>query len=255
MKVIIIGYGVVGKNMHKLFPGADTYDISHGPRPKGFWDVAFVCVPTDLKTDDTLDTGLVDSVLKVWQDDVDTFCIKSTVPVGYTTEKVNQGHRAIFSPEYFGGTAHANAIKKNFVILGGLNTLATNVAEVYKKQFSAYLEIYKTTSETAELVKLMENTWIATKVTFVNEMAQIANRLGVDNDTLRQLWLLDDRISPSHTFVYKDQPYWDSHCLNKDVPALAQIAKTQALYTPHLIDAVIKTNDLTKKLNSAILKS
>jgi hypothetical protein len=38
---------------------------------------------------------------------------------------------------------------------------------------------------------------------------------------LRELFILDKRMGDSHTFVYKDKPYWDSHCLNKDVPYIA----------------------------------
>ena len=52
---------------------------------------------------------------------------------------------------------------------------------------------------------------------------------------------MDPRVNPSHTFVYDDHPYWDSHCLNKDVPSLAHWADAE------LIKAVIDFNEKQKK--------
>ena len=43
----------------------------------------------------------------------------------------------------------------------------------------------------------------------------------VNYEELRELFILDPRVNPSHTFVYRDKPYWDSHCLNKDVSHVA----------------------------------
>ena len=87
----------------------------------------------------------------------------------------------------------------------------------------------------------MENCWLATKVSFCNQFYEIANKNGIDYEELRELFILDPRVNPSHTFAYRDHPYWNSHCLNKDVPALAQWADAE------LIKAVIKFNEKQKK--------
>ena len=75
----------------------------------------------------------------------------------------------------------------------------------------------------------MENAYLATKVSFCNQFFDIAEHLGVSYEELRELFILDPRVNPSHTFVYRDAPYWDSHCLNKDVKAIAESFDAQLL--------------------------
>ena len=75
------------------------------------------------------------------------------------------------------------------------------------------------------------------KVSFCNQFANIAKSNYIDYEDLRELFILDPRVNPSHTFVYSDQPYWDSHCLNKDVRAIAEITDAE------LLKDVIKFNE------------
>ena len=63
----------------------------------------------------------------------------------------------------------------------------------------------------------MENSYLATKVSFCQQFYNLAEQIGVDYEELRELFILDPRVNPSHTFVYRDKPYWDTVCLNKDV--------------------------------------
>lgn len=74
----------------------------------------------------------------------------------------------------------------------------------------------------------MLNCFLALKVTFCCEFADIAKKFNINYQELRELFIADERISPSHTFVYKDKPFYDSHCFNKDVPALVYFAKEYA---------------------------
>lgn len=55
-------------------------------------------------------------------------------------------------------------------------------------------------------------------------------------------------INPSHTYVYKDKPYYDSHCLNKDIPALLMMTKDNDIQTP-LMTSVFKINKQIKNSN------
>lgn len=86
--------------------------------------------------------------------------------------------------------------------------------------------------KTAELAKYMENCWIATKVTFCNEFADIAAQYGISYNELRECWLADERVSPSHTYVYPDKPYYDSRCLKKDIPGLITSCEKDNIDTP-----------------------
>jgi UDP-glucose 6-dehydrogenase len=155
---------------------------------------------------------------------------------------IDDGYQVVMSPEYFGATKHANAISGDFVILGGTRETTSFVAELYKEHTAATFRIHKTSATMAELVKYSENAWIATKVTFVNEVAGVCKALGLDRDEWRELWLLDDRISRHHTYSYRLHPYYASHCLDKDVPALIAEANAEGLDLP-LIQSVQAINE------------
>ena len=241
---LIIGHGVVGKNMHKIFPDARIHDPARGAHAQaGVWyDVAFVCVPTDMLPDGRCDTSIVEEVVREHREHVGVFCIKSTVPPG-TTDRIAEETRAscVFSPEFFGGTQHANGVDYDFVILGGAPRGRAAVAEVYKERMTGAFRIAQTDARTAELVKYAENSFLALKVTFFNEFHRVAQAMRVDSNEFRELLLLDPRIGRSHTFVYEDHPFYDSHCLRKDPPAIVRAAKDAGIEMP-LMDSVIRTN-------------
>lgn len=240
----IVGMGVVGKGILKLFQWATGYDIYDGQYMDNKdavnnADICFVCVPTPSLDDGACDTSIVEEVIG-WLE-ADVIVIKSTVAVGTTDRLVEEtGKRICFSPEYQGATQHSHPANE-FVILGGDSDTTMVVAQAYQYAFDAYLQIKQTDAKTAELVKYVENTWLATKVVFCNEMARIGRAMGVDYNELRELFLLDSRVNPSHTFVYYDQPYYDSHCLNKDIPALVRCAKDNGYDTP-FVRSVIRAN-------------
>ena len=90
----------------------------------------------------------------------------------------------------------------------------------------------------------MENSYLATKVSFCQQFYVIAEKIGVDYEELRELFVLDPRVEKSHTFVYRDKPYWSSHCLDKDVPAIAEFADAR------LLKGVIAFNEEMKKYSA-----
>ena len=77
--------------------------------------------------------------------------------------------------------------------------------------------------------KWMKAAVIRALKTFCQQFFDIAERAGVCYEELRELFTLDPRVGSSHTFVYRDHPYWDSHCLNKDVPAIANAYQAELL--------------------------
>lgn len=244
MRIAIIGYGVVGQNLHKEFPEAEIIDPPKSLYGRGIYDISFISVPTEMNEDGSCNTSIVEKA--IMENESDVFCIKSTIPPG-TTERIikETGKKCIFSPEYFGGTVHANDPNYQFVTLGGERSACNKVAEIYKKKRPGKFKIAYTDAKTAELVKYMENTFLACKVVFSNEFFRIAEKIGIDYDELRELFLLDPRVNPSHTVVHRDEPFYNSHCLNKDVPAIADFAKSIG-YDPIFINAIIQTNNLFK---------
>lgn len=261
-KTLIIGHGVVGRNLAaeigKLNP--DIYDIKYGadkirrscydgeytmgvltyPYDHPHYDIAFVCIDTPKM--DTIEAPIDDLVNVISAHDAFVFVIKSTILPGSVERlKALTGKRIVFSPEYYGGTQHCNNFDFPFTILGGDKADCVYVQKVLQHVYDARHSFRIVTAETAELAKYMENAWLATKVSFCNQFYFLANKAGVDYEDLRELFILDPRVNPSHTFVYDEHPYWSSHCLNKDVPTIAAWGDAE------LLKAVIEFNEHCKQ--------
>src|SRR5438128_5533500 len=233
--------------MLKLFPEAVGYDE---PKAVGSrvaingCDLAFVCVPTPLDSRRECDTSIVEDVVS-WLD-VPVIVILSTVSVG-TTRRLAETYekRIVFQPEYGPGETADHPFndlrKVRWIVLGGAREDCKVAARAWKDVFSAEVTIAFTTPEAAELAKYMENAFLATKVTFCNELYAIAELFGVDYDELRELWLLDPRIGRSHTFVYPERRGFGGRCLPKDVAALVEQARDLG-YRPRLLEEVLVSN-------------
>lgn len=242
--ILIIGYGIVGHNLAKELEAVkpdivDKYKPEVNSIQDIKYDIGFICVDTPLK-DNKLDITEVRNAINEYNCEV--YCIKSTCPVGTVRKITNEtGKRVVFSPEYYGGTKHCNNYKFDFTILGGSKENCNKVIQAILPCYDGRHTFRIVDSETAELTKFMENSWIATKVSFCQSFYNVCKNEGLDYAELRELFLLDPRINPSHTFVYEDTPYWDSHCLNKDVPAIAE------QFDMELLKNVIKFNENQKK--------
>ncbi len=247
MKIAIVGAGAVGLAIAKLFPESVIYDE---PKTVGTreavnaCDIAFVCVPTPQAADGACDTSIVESVIG-WIDGP-VICIRSTVSVGTSRRLAEStGKQIVFQPEY--GPAETpdhpfNDLRNvRWVILGGERAATRKVARAWKSVYNSDIVIRQTTFEAAELCKYMENAYLAMKVTFCNEFYEIAERLGVDYDELRELWLLDPRIGKSHTWVLPDKRGFGGKCLPKDLEAIIRTAE-KVDYRPELLRQVVRSN-------------
>ena len=96
------------------------------------------------------------------------------------------------------------------------------------------------------MAKYMENAFLATKVTFCNEMYDIAKALGADYHLAREMWIADPRIGASHTFVYEDNRGYGGSCLPKDIASIAAQGEEFGVDTT-LIQSVIKKNEIYRR--------
>ena len=231
--VLIVGWGHVCKQMEKWFPEAEYVDLDNVARkvaddtPGVHWnfELGFLCVPTPQDYGGACDTSIVREAYRRWNGRVANWCLKSTVSVG-TAESL--GPNVCFSPEYYGETVgHPLREALPFVILGGPPEVTRAFTTAWTLVTSAETRIYQTDSRTAELCKLMENSWLATKVSFCNQFYDLAALAGVDWHELRELWLADPRITRSHTYVYPDNRGFGGKCLPKDTANLCAWARKQ----------------------------
>jgi UDPglucose 6-dehydrogenase len=247
--VLIVGYGHVGRQMARYFTEAHYVDVDGLSRrvgdaqpespPIGGYQLGFICVPTPEGADGRCDTSIVREAFARYYAIARHWCVKSTVEIG-TTESL--GPNVCFSPEYYGETVgHPLRDEIPFVILGGPAETTRAFAAAWSLVTNSYTRIYQTDARTAELCKLMENSWIATKVSFCNQFYDLAGLAGVDWHELRELWLADPRVSRSHTYVYPANRGFGGKCLPKDTANLVAWARAQGGSAP-LMEAVREYN-------------
>tara|TARA_Y100001937_G_C7029892_1_gene289595 strand:- start:9 stop:860 length:852 start_codon:yes stop_codon:yes gene_type:complete len=263
MKVGIIGQGFVGtavKEGLKQFYEIDTFDLDESKRDVDYIEdiidrnsVIFVCLPTPMKKDGSCDTSIVentvmelDNLALTRQCSNRIVVIKSTIPPG-ATEKLNEEceHiQVVFNPEFL---TEANFIEdfknQDRIIIGGPRPASTKVRQLFYKAFPK-AHIIKTHSTIAEMVKYMTNTFLATKVSFANEMFEICERLGIDYDKVTEYATYDERLGKSHWSVPgpDGKPGFGGSCFPKDINALIRVAKDKLDLYPNTLIGAWETN-------------
>jgi UDPglucose 6-dehydrogenase len=220
-----------------------------------FGDVVFNCVGTPSQPDGSADLQYVfqvaESVAKYGKSRkylVD----KSTVPPG-TAHKLtahiksmnpNADIVVVSNPEFLKeGAAVQDFNHPDRIVIGAQDNGAYKVMrEVYSGLLRTYIPVVDTTWETAEMIKYANNCFLATKISFINEIANICDKVGADVKTIAAAIGMDYRISPK--FLSAGIGYGGS-CFPKDVKALAHTASLKG-YTAELLNAVDQLNERQK---------
>jgi UDPglucose 6-dehydrogenase len=133
----------------------------------------------------------------------------------------------IFSPEFLTErTAKLDMLTQSRIILGGKLTL-TNKAKILFNQRFKIKNIIQTDSKTAELIKYMNNTFFATKVSIMNEFKLLCDKIGADWEDALKGFVSDGRIGDSHLNVpgHDGKLGYGGTCFPKDVNALLSFSK------------------------------
>ena len=235
----IIGQGFVGNAIYQKFKNyfeVKTYDLDSSKcnateQETLDNEVVFVCLPTPMNTDGSCNVSLVESAVKRCSEFGRTkiVVIKSTISPG-TTAKINSLYPnldIVFNPEFL---TEVNAIddfnNQTRIILGGPRPSTTKLKTIYRKIFPK-ANIVKTGSTHAEMVKYVTNTFLATKVSFANEMYSLCNQLNIDYDKVVEYATLDDRLGKTHWAVPgPDGDFgFGGHCFPKDLAAILHLSE------------------------------
>jgi UDPglucose 6-dehydrogenase len=175
--------------------------------------------------------------------------MKSTVPCGtgdsikrIFREQGKEGFRYVSCPEFLKeGSAVADFLNPDRVVVGDDGDWAGDaVVELYAPLES---QLVRTDIKSAEMVKLASNAFLATKISFINEIANVCEETGADVVEVAKGMGLDDRIGPK--FLQAGIGFGGS-CFPKDVQALKQLAGNSG-YHFQLLNAVIEVNELQKR--------
>jgi UDPglucose 6-dehydrogenase len=207
----------------------------------------FVCVDTPPTRSGDADLSRVRSVVDELRADGDHVLImKSTVPAG-TGEAIRRdvpGLSYVSCPEFLKeGSAVEDFMHPDRVVIGadrGGEAAGDAVAALYEPLGG---EAVRTDVASAEMIKLASNAFLATKISFVNEIANVCEEVGADVGEVARGMGLDQRIGPS--FLRAGIGYGGS-CFPKDVSALKMLAGNTG-YHFQLLNAVIEVNELQKR--------
>ena len=247
MNIGIIGNGFVGSSVAFGFSAQtgcdanvkiydkDTSKATHSLTDTLLSDYIFVSVPTPSNDDGSINLDIVYTLFEeinlqnIRNDNV--FLLRSTVTPG-TTRKLQRKFRnlnIVFNPEFLTErSAKLDFINQARFILGGRKKDTNKVEKLLKWRFGETMPVIKTNYETAEMIKYMNNCFFATKVSFLNEMYQIADACGVDWDMAVEGFVRDGRVGHSHMNVPgPDGKFgFGGSCFPKDIQAMIHFANS-----------------------------
>jgi UDPglucose 6-dehydrogenase len=232
---------LLSRNAERLTFTTDMGELLNAAR------ILFVCVDTPPTRSGDADLSRVRSVVEELPADGDHILVmKSTVPAGTggTIRRDLPGVAYVSCPEFLKeGSAVKDFMHPDRVVIGadaGDEGAGDAVAAIYEPLGG---EIVHTDVASAEMIKLASNAFLATKISFVNEIANVCEEVGADVGEVARGMGLDQRIGPS--FLRAGIGYGGS-CFPKDVSALKMLAGNTG-YHFQLLNAVIEVNELQKR--------
>ena len=263
ISIAVVGSGFVGGSLQQVFaereinvyaydklgkkaPGTNAFDASsiadlanHCQQDPDFSGVYFICLPTPMQASGECDLSIVEGALLelAATPGQHIAVIKSTVPPGSVARWNKQlpGTRlqVVHSPEFLReATALQDMRDQDRIVLGGNERAVMKVRAVFGTAFPG-VPIIETTSTESELIKYIANCFLATKVSFANEMYQICQKLNVNYDNVISVATLDKRLGSSHWQVPGPMPCdltgkpskgFAGSCFVKDINALITLA-------------------------------
>lgn len=212
-------------------------------------DAVFITVGTPPKSDGHADLSYVYAALDQLLEFISENCVivlKSTVPPGTSRQmqeyiaKKGRGNKVASNPEFLReGSAVYDFLNPERIVIGAGSDLAfTCMRAIYKRFDDQGVPIVETDFTTSEMIKYASNTFLANKIAFINEMADLCEKMGANVKELSHAIGLDSRIGAA---FLKAGPGFGGSCFPKDILALQALTKqvgSQSL----ILDAIIEAN-------------
>jgi UDPglucose 6-dehydrogenase len=241
MKLGIIGYGYVGKAVEYGFKDKHEILVHDKYLPSLSLEevvkeagIIFICVPTPMDAKYTqIDLSIVENV---FENTVNIarelkkeaiIVIKSTIVPGTTrklAEKYNWA-QTLFNPEFLTEANYLeDFVNADRIVIGGdTGWVKQKLVDLYRESFPT-TPIFQTDPTTAEMVKYMANTYLATKVIFANEIADLCQKMGIKYEEVKTMTTADRRIYNSHLDITSEKGF-GGKCFPKDTVALLGLAR------------------------------
>jgi UDPglucose 6-dehydrogenase len=235
---------VLSRNADRIRYTLDAQDLAAA-------DTVFICVQTPPTYSGDADLSYVWTAL----DDLpraerrQLLVMKSTVPVG-TGEKVRAALDArgltnigyVSNPEFLAeGTAVRDFMNPDRIVIGAFEGEDSAAVEALYSGIDA--PVVRTDVASAEMIKLAANAFLSTRISFINEIANVCELVGADVQSVAEGVGLDHRLGPH---FFRAGVGWGGSCFGKDVSALKQLAGNSG-YHFQLLAAVIEVNELQKR--------
>ena len=230
-------------------------------------DVIFIAVGTPMLNDGKANLKYVESAARTIGNYLDSYtviCTKSTVPIGFgekiiriinNSKKKEVNFDYISNPEFLReGSALNDFLWPDRIVIGGSSKKSFDIMkEIYGPLFKNKQPIVYTTVTTAEMIKYASNAFLALKISYMNEVANLCESVGADVKQVSKVMGLDGRISSK--FLHPGPGYGGS-CFPKDTEAFVAVGRNSGNVI-RTIEAAIKTNNeqklrMVKKIKNLI---
>lgn len=254
-KIAVIGLGFVGGTIYQALNfyqgGVVGIDPAKGHNAKyediKDFDAVFVCVPSPQSADGTADTSILEHVLEDlgYVDFQGVIISKVTAPPNVYQRLQESYPNLVHAPEFLtAANAYDDYIHGKFAIVGGaVSAYRTEAERVIRQSQPGLVSVVHCTIGEAALAKYTINSFLATKVIFMNEMEKLATAGGMDWSKIASAVRQDTRIGHSHMQVPgPDGLYgFGGMCFPKDTSALLKYAESQDQHL-NVLDAVVQKN-------------
>ena len=196
-------------------------------------DFIFISVPTPARPDGHIDLTILNDAIndinKISTNRETIFLVRSTIIPGTTSDIQYEfpNLRIVFNPEFLTErSANFDFINQTRFILGGDKENTNKVADLFRWRFGKSISILETNYETAELIKYMNNTFFATKISFLNDMKLLSDKCGAIWEDAVEGFVRDGRIGHSHLNVpgHDGRYGFGGSCFPKDIQAIITYA-------------------------------